>query len=56
MIISYTRQLLAKTLVDKLLIRDHLSRETVYGALRSQWITTDLDELEQAYVQRIGSG
>ena len=54
---SYEIQLhlLAKALVDRLLVRDHLSRETVYGALRSTWITVDLEELEQAYTRRIGS-
>ena len=47
---------LAKALVGRLLIYNHTFRETVYGALRSDWITSDLEELENAYKHRIGSG
>ena len=44
----------ARDLVARLLIRDHLNRATVHNALQSRWIIEDLDELEQAYRERIG--
>ncbi|SJL05588.1 uncharacterized protein ARMOST_08945 [Armillaria ostoyae] len=43
----------AKALVGRLLIHNPLHRATVYTALRSQWITTDLEELDAAYRDRI---
>ncbi len=45
--------ILAKALVGRLLIHNPLHRATVYTALRSQWITTDLEELDAAYRDRI---
>ncbi|KAK0245677.1 kinase-like protein [Armillaria nabsnona] len=43
----------AKALVGRLLIHNPLHRATVYTALRSQWIITDLEELDAAYQDRI---
>lgn len=40
-------------LTARLLIHDHLHRETVDGALRSDWIASDLEELDQAYQERV---
>lgn len=36
------------------MVYDHKYRETVYGALRNNWITCDLEDLEGAYRERIG--
>ncbi|KAI5124159.1 hypothetical protein M0805_000968 [Coniferiporia weirii] len=44
----------AKILVHKLLIHDHRRRESVSGALSSPWFTSDMDELQRAYNERIG--
>ena len=43
----------AKNLVCQLLISDPRKRATVYEALRSRWICSDLEELERAYRERI---
>jgi len=45
----------AKMLTARLLIHDHGHRETVYGALRSDWIASDLQELDRAYQERVSS-
>jgi hypothetical protein len=45
--------LLAKGLVGRLLIHNPLHRATVYSALQSQWITSEISELEAAYQDRI---
>lgn len=45
----------AKRLISRLMVYDHRYRETVYGALRSSWITSDLEDLEGAYKERINS-
>ncbi|TDL28212.1 kinase-like protein, partial [Rickenella mellea] len=45
----------AKMLVGKLLIHNYRLRETVYGAMKDEWIVSDLEELEAAYRERIGS-
>ena len=37
------------------MVYDRKYRETVYGALRSSWIMSDLEDLEGAYKERIGS-
>jgi len=42
-------------LTARLLIHDHMHRETVYGALRCDWIASDLEELDQAYQERVFS-
>jgi hypothetical protein len=47
------RRNLAKALVGRLLIHSYLHRATVYSALESRWITSDLAELQQAYQDRI---
>lgn len=46
---------IAKNLVTHLLIPDPKKRATVYAALRSFWITSDLVDLERAYRERIRS-
>lgn len=43
----------AKNLVTHLLIPDPKKRATVYVALKSFWITSDLADLERAYRERI---
>lgn len=43
----------AKNLVNHLLIPDPKKRATVYAALKSFWITSDLADLERAYRERI---
>lgn len=43
----------AKNLVCQLLIPDPRKRATVYEALKSPWICSDLEELERAYRERI---
>jgi len=43
----------AKELVHDLLATDHRQRATVHQGLRSRWIAHDLDELEDAYQERI---
>ena len=43
----------ARELVTILLVYDYLKRATVYGALRSMWITQDEDALRDAYRKRI---
>ncbi|KAH0838163.1 kinase-like protein [Lanmaoa asiatica] len=45
----------AKNLVTHLLIPDPKKRATVYAALKSFWITSDLVDLERAYRERIRS-
>ncbi|KAG8219659.1 kinase-like protein [Butyriboletus roseoflavus] len=45
----------AKNLVIHLLIPDPKKRATVYAALKSFWITSDLTDLERAYRERIRS-
>lgn len=45
----------AKNLVTHLLIPDPKKRATVYAALKSFWITSDLADLERAYRERIRS-
>ncbi|KAF8140427.1 kinase-like protein, partial [Boletus edulis] len=45
----------AKNLVTHLLIPDPKKRATVYTALKSFWITSDLADLERAYRERIRS-
>ena len=45
----------AKNLVTHLLIPDPKERATVYAALKSFWITSDLADLERAYRERIRS-
>ncbi|KAF8560200.1 kinase-like protein [Imleria badia] len=45
----------AKNLVTHLLIPDPKQRATVYAALKSFWITSDLADLERAYRDRIRS-
>lgn len=45
---------IAKGLVGRLLIHSHLHRATVYSALESRWITSDITELECAYRNRMG--
>lgn len=45
----------AKNLVTHLLIPDPKKRATVYAALKSFWITSDLADLERAYRDRIRS-
>jgi len=44
---------LAKALVSRLLIYNNLQRATVYSALQSRWITSELNELENAYHARV---
>ncbi|KAG2154650.1 kinase-like protein [Suillus clintonianus] len=43
----------AKILVSHLLVSDPRDRATVYAALKSWWICMDLEELDQAYRERI---
>lgn len=43
----------AKRLVCDLLVPDPRKRATVYEALKSRWICSDLEELERAYRERI---
>ncbi|KAG1828351.1 kinase-like protein [Suillus variegatus] len=43
----------AKILVSHLLVPDPQDRATVYAALKSWWICMDLEELDQAYRERI---
>ena len=43
----------AKRLVTDLLTHDHLKRATVYSALESRWIKSELKELQDLYQQRI---
>jgi hypothetical protein len=43
----------AKILVSHLLVPDPQDRATVYTALKSWWICMDLEELDQAYRERI---
>ncbi|EPQ60470.1 kinase-like protein [Gloeophyllum trabeum ATCC 11539] len=45
----------AQALVSRLLIYDYQQRATVYGAMRSSWIRSDLQDLENAYRTRISS-
>lgn len=45
----------AKLLTARLLIHDHIHRENVYDALLSDWIASDLEELVQAYQERVVS-
>ena len=44
----------AKRLIGRLMVYDRKYRETVYGALQSSWIISDLEDLEGAYKERIG--
>lgn len=44
---------LAKILVSHLLVPDPQKRATVYAALKSWWICMDLEDLDQAYRERI---
>lgn len=44
---------LAKLLVDSLLVHNHLLRATAVSALQSQWINSELEELEALYECRI---
>jgi len=46
---------IAKNLVTHLLIPDPKKRASVYTALKSFWITSDLVDLERAYRERIRS-
>ncbi|TFY50323.1 hypothetical protein EVG20_g11586 [Dentipellis fragilis] len=43
----------AKGLVSRLLIHSHEHRATITSALQSYWIACDLEDLEQAYVDRV---
>lgn len=43
----------AKILVSHLLVPDPQDRATVYTALKSWWICMDIEELDQAYRERI---
>lgn len=43
----------AKILVSHLLVPDPQDRATVYTALKSWWICMDLEELDEAYRERI---
>jgi len=43
----------AKRLVTHLLTHDHVKRATVYSALESRWIKSELKELQGLYQQRI---
>ncbi|KAF8632954.1 hypothetical protein AX15_001556 [Amanita polypyramis BW_CC] len=45
----------AKNLVTDLLTHDPLKRVTVYSALKSRWIESELEELQSLYQQRIGA-
>ncbi|KII94186.1 hypothetical protein PLICRDRAFT_153616 [Plicaturopsis crispa FD-325 SS-3] len=56
MLFSHVLRRIAKGLVTRLLIHSPLQRATVQLALQSQWIAGDLEELENAYQVRIGSG
>lgn len=47
------RTILAKALVGHLLVYNHLYRATVYSALQSEWIGSELDELQVLYQRRI---
>jgi len=44
---------LARELVDTLLIRDPIQRATVYLALKSDWIRSEIGDLEALYRLRI---
>jgi hypothetical protein len=46
-------QLQARSLVNSLLVYDHVQRVTVHSALKSQWIDSELDELASLYQTRI---
>ncbi|KAK2461619.1 hypothetical protein APHAL10511_006082 [Amanita phalloides] len=50
----WDRRVDAKHLVTDLLMHDHLKRATVYSALESKWIESELGELRNLYQQRIG--
>jgi serine/threonine protein kinase len=43
----------AKALVSKLLVYEPIERATVWSALKSPWITCDLEDLERAYYDRV---
>ncbi|KAL5519218.1 hypothetical protein ACEPAH_901 [Sanghuangporus vaninii] len=43
----------AKSLTEGLLVRDHTRRTTIQDALRSEWITRDLDDLLHDYNERL---
>lgn len=43
----------AKDLADSLLFHDPQQRATVYGALKSEWILNELDDLQTLYQIRI---
>ncbi|KAL5495005.1 hypothetical protein ACEPAI_467 [Sanghuangporus weigelae] len=43
----------AKNLTEGLLVRDHTRRMTIQDALRSEWITRDLDDLVHDYNERL---
>ncbi|OCB87851.1 kinase-like protein [Sanghuangporus baumii] len=43
----------AKNLTEGLLVRDHTRRMTIQDALRSEWITRDLDDLLHDYNERL---
>ncbi|TFY62844.1 hypothetical protein EVJ58_g3605 [Rhodofomes roseus] len=45
----------ARMLCGSLLVYDRLDRATVHSALRSDWFSRELPELEAAYRERIGS-
>jgi len=44
----------AKFLVESLLIYNHTDRLTARKALQSEWITSELNELERLYKRRVG--
>lgn len=46
-------QSLARSLVNSLLVYDHVQRATVHSALKSKWIDSELDELASLYQTRI---
>lgn len=46
-------QLQARSLVNSLLVYDHVQRATVHSALKSKWIDSELDELASLYQARI---
>ena len=46
-------QLQARSLVNSLLVYDHVQRATVHSALKSKWIDSELDELVSLYQTRI---
>jgi hypothetical protein len=44
---------LAQVLVNSLLVQNYLLRATASSALQSQWINSEMEELEALYERRI---